>query len=74
MFFLVSYDIDKFKDFVFDSSFLERIEVDDATVEKIKNDEIELLKFGLEWLKSVLFKQTDPEQQASNFADRETPD
>jgi hypothetical protein len=40
MFFLVSYDIDKFKSFVFESSFLERVEVDAATVEKIKKDEI----------------------------------
>jgi hypothetical protein len=71
MFFLVSYDIDKFKEFVFESSFLKRIDVDAATVETIKNDEIELLKFGLEWLKGVLFKETDPEQQAANFADNE---
>ena len=42
--------------------------MDDATVDKIKNDEIELLKFGLEWLKSVLFKQTEPEQQAAGGA------
>jgi hypothetical protein len=68
MFFLVSYDIDKFREFVFGTSFLERIEVEPARVEKIKNDEIELLKFGLEWLKGVLFKQTEPEQQAANFA------
>ena len=74
MFFLVSYDIDKFREFVFDSSFLERIEVDAGTVEKIKTDEIELLKFGLAWLKGVLFKQTDPEQQASNYADRAASD
>jgi Fe-S-cluster containining protein len=70
MFFLVSYDIDKFKEFVFESSFLKRIDVDDTTVEKIKNDEIALLKFGLEWLKGILFKETDPEQQASNAVDR----
>jgi hypothetical protein len=30
MFFLVSYDIDKFKEFVFESSFLKRIDVDDC--------------------------------------------
>jgi hypothetical protein len=39
-------------------------------VEKIKDDEIELLKFGLAWLKGALFKQADPEAQAHNFADR----
>ena len=69
MFFLVSYDIDKFKEFVFESSFLKRFDVAAATVEKIRQDEIELLKFGLEWLKGVLFRKTDPEQQAANSAD-----
>jgi uncharacterized protein len=70
MFFLVSYDIDKFRAFVFESSFLKRVDVDEATVEKIMDNEIELLKFGLTWLKGALFKQADPEQQAHNFADR----
>lgn len=71
LFFMVSYDIDRFRDFVFESSFFKRFEVDSKTVEKIKGDEIELLKFGLSWLKSILFKQTDPEQQAAAFSDKE---
>ena len=57
MFFLVSYNIDKFKAFVFESSFLDRYDIDDETIEKIKEDEIALLKFGLTWLKDVLFKE-----------------
>ncbi|MCP4111853.1 MAG: YkgJ family cysteine cluster protein [Desulfobacteraceae bacterium] len=56
MFFLASYNIDKFRDFVFESTFLERYDIDKETVEKIKKDEIELLKFGVTWLKSVLFQ------------------
>jgi uncharacterized protein len=56
LFFMVSYDIDQFKRFVFDSSFLKRVEVSESTFEEIKNDEIALLKFGLTWLKSVLFQ------------------
>jgi Fe-S-cluster containining protein len=68
LFFMVSYDIDKFRQFVLESSFLERVDVDPETLEKIKADEIELLKFGVTWLKSVLFKQTAPEDQAANFA------
>jgi Fe-S-cluster containining protein len=59
MFFLVSYNIDKFQKFVFESSFLQRYEVDDATLETIKDDEIALLKFGLKWLKWLLFKEGD---------------
>lgn len=56
MFFMVSYNIDKFKKFVFESTFLQRYPTDAETIEKIRNDEIELLKFGIKWLKSVLFK------------------
>ena len=59
LFFMVSYNIDKFKEFVFNSSFLSRYPLDDETVEKIKNSEIELLRFGMKWLKSILFKDRD---------------
>jgi Fe-S-cluster containining protein len=59
MFFMVSYNIDKFKTFVFESSFLDRYEIDAATLEKIQKDEIDLLKFGLKWLKFLLFKEGD---------------
>ncbi|BBO89967.1 YkgJ family cysteine cluster protein [Desulfosarcina ovata] len=69
LFFMVSYDIDKFRAFVFESAFLERFKVDEKTVETIREDDVELLKFGLTWLKSVLFKQVDPEEQAAMFAD-----
>jgi len=57
MFFLVSYNIDKFKAFVFETSFLDRYDIDADIVEKIKADDIALLKFGLKWLKDVLFKE-----------------
>lgn len=56
MFFLASYNIDQFRQFVFESSFLDRYEVDPETVAKIKIDETALLEFGLKWLKSVLYK------------------
>ncbi len=56
MFFLASYNIDQFRQFVFESSFLDRYEVDPEMVAKIKTDETALLGFGLKWLKSVLYK------------------
>lgn len=55
MFFMVSYDIDKFRQFVFESSFLDRYDIDKETIEKIREDETALLKFGIQWLKSSLF-------------------
>jgi hypothetical protein len=57
MFFLASYNIDAFKKFVFESSFLSRYEVDDGTLKAIQKDEVALLKFGMKWLKWLLFKE-----------------
>jgi len=59
MFFMASYNLDKFRKFVFESSFLNRYDIDSRTVEKIKEDEIELLAFGLKWLRWLLFKEGD---------------
>ncbi len=64
MFFMASYNIDKFKDFVFGSSFFDRYEVDEQTRKKIKDDEIALLEFGLKWLKWLLFKVGDFQQKS----------
>jgi Fe-S-cluster containining protein len=57
LFFLVSYNIDQFRKFVFGSTFLNRYDIDDETVEKIRDDEIALLAFGLKWLRDTLFKE-----------------
>ncbi|MEW6078076.1 MAG: YkgJ family cysteine cluster protein [Thermodesulfobacteriota bacterium] len=56
MFFMASYDIDRFKRFVFESTFLQRYPVDEATRQAIAGNEVELLKFAFRWLKSILFK------------------
>ncbi len=56
MFFMASYNIDKFRDFIFKSSFLSRYDVDPETIKKIKENEVELLKFAVKWLKSILFQ------------------
>jgi Fe-S-cluster containining protein len=66
MFFLASYNIDKFREFVFSSSFLERYDIDAATQEKIKADEIELLNFGMRWLKFILYKIGDFKLKSSD--------
>jgi hypothetical protein len=61
MFFMASYNIDTFRKFVFESSFRQRYPVDAPTLEKIKNDDADLLEFGLRWLKGLLFKAGDPQ-------------
>lgn len=55
MFFLACYNIDKFREFIFKSSFLERYDIEPEKVDEIKQDDVALLKFGFEWLKVTLF-------------------
>jgi len=55
MFYTVCYNIDKFREFVFKSTFLKRFDIPVDVVEKIKIDDKELLIFGFQWLKYCLF-------------------
>ena len=55
MLFMALYNIDKFKEFVFKSTFLDRFEVEQTRIEKIKKSDEELLKFAFDWIKFGLF-------------------
>lgn len=55
MFYMVCYDIDKFRNFVYNSTFLQRFEVEEEQIELMKNDDLELLLFGFKWLRYSLF-------------------
>ena len=57
LFIMASYDLDTFWKFVFESTFLERFEVDINTVDSIRSDQESLLKFGMQWLQYALFKE-----------------
>lgn len=55
MFFMVSSNVDKLRRFIFESSFLEKYEVEEEILEQIRTDDVALLKFGFDWLQSALF-------------------
>ena len=57
LFIMVSYDLDTFWQFVFESTFLERFEVDKNTVISMRSDQESLFKFGMQWLQYALFKE-----------------
>ena len=57
MVFMSLYNLDKFRDFVFKSTFLERFDVDPLLIEKIKRSDVELLKFAIDWIKFGIFGQ-----------------
>lgn len=55
MLFTACYDLDRFRRFVFESTFLKRFDVDEQTVKEIGNDDLELLKFGFRWIRFSIF-------------------
>ncbi len=54
-FFLGSYNLDGVRDFVLSDGFSEVYDLDAATVEQLKTDDVALLKFSFKLLKQVLF-------------------
>jgi len=53
-FYMASYNLEKFRDYIFDSNFLNVFDIDDETVEKIKTDDVELIQFGVKYIKYVM--------------------
>jgi Fe-S-cluster containining protein len=65
LFFMVSYDIDRFRRFVFESPFLKKYQTPSDLVEEIREDDEALMLFGLHWLKTTLFGLAPPKPAAS---------
>lgn len=57
MYFMASYDLDRFRRFVTESTFLERFEVDPQEIERIKTDDVALFRFAVKWLEYGLLAQ-----------------
>lgn len=55
MLFTACYDLDKFREFVFGSTLLERFELDEDYVEEMRYDDEALLGFAFQWLRFSLF-------------------
>jgi len=55
MLFTACYDIDRFREFVFESTLLQRFEVDEDFVEEMRTDDEALLRFAFLWVRFSLF-------------------
>jgi len=55
MFYMVSYNLDRFRDFVFRTKFLQVFAIPADKVESIAADEVALMNLGMKWLKFVFF-------------------
>jgi len=59
MFFMASTNLEKFRDFIFQSSFLTIYDIDQATLTAIKEDDVALILFSYRYLASSLFGTKD---------------
>jgi Fe-S-cluster containining protein len=57
---MATYNIDRFRKFVFQSSFLKRYKVKKEILRKLRADETALLKFGFVWIKFFLWGIKSP--------------
>jgi Fe-S-cluster containining protein len=55
MFFLASYNIDEFRNMVFQGSFLDHFDIGKKILKKIRSDETDLMRFAFRWLRQILF-------------------
>ncbi len=54
MAFMACFNIDVFKKFIFESTFLSRFDLHGEKIEKLKKSDVDLMKFGFDWIKLFL--------------------
>ncbi|MBS3756760.1 MAG: YkgJ family cysteine cluster protein [Desulfobacterales bacterium] len=57
MCFMACYDLDRFRRFVFESSFLHQFDTDPREIDKIGSDDVALYRFAMKWLEYGLIGQ-----------------
>ena len=55
MAFMATYNVDRFRDFVCNSSFLNRYKINSEILGKLRKDDVTLMKLGFEWVKFFLW-------------------
>jgi len=73
MYFMACYDLDRFRRFLLESTFLNRFDVKQQQVEKIESDDVALYRFAIQWLEYGLLAQNvmtvRPEAMAAKKAE-----
>jgi Fe-S-cluster containining protein len=60
MAFMAAYNMDAFREFVFKSSFLKRYRIASAHLDKVRANDVELLKIGLAWIALFIWGKASP--------------
>ncbi len=57
MAFMAAYNIDRFRDFIFNSTFLKRYRLKSELIRQLRTDDTALLTFGFEWIRVFVWGQ-----------------
>ncbi len=71
MFYMACYDLDKFRRFVFESPFLRRFKLEEGLEDKLRSDDIELMRFAFRWLRFAIFGEMTIEVNKELLSERE---
>jgi Fe-S-cluster containining protein len=55
LFYLACYDLDRFRDLVFEKGLWEAHSLEHEVIESVEADDVALMRFGIEWIKDKLF-------------------
>ena len=50
MAFMAAYNVDRFREFVFESSFLKRFKIKPELAAKVRQDDVRLMLLGFDWI------------------------
>ncbi len=73
LFHTACYDLDAFRRFVLESSFLRRFEVEEGLVHELESSDEALLRFAFRWLRFALFAEPTLKVREPQSAPRRTP-
>jgi uncharacterized protein len=73
MFHTACYDLDAFRRFVFETSFLQKFVLEDALVARLRTDDDALLEFGFRWLRFALFGEPTVTRRSDEQRNEATP-
>ena len=57
MYYMACYDLDRFRRFVFETRFFQLFDVDENRIEAMRNNDLELSDFAMQWLNFSLFQE-----------------
>jgi Fe-S-cluster containining protein len=57
LFYLASYDLDRFRDIVFEKRLWETHRMGEEATKALEEDDVALMRFGIEWIKQELFSE-----------------